>query len=290
MFQELKFRLAALFTLIVTALQFLFSFMFLLHQVLYSGILVGRALELAVVLFVEIFLISIVTFIVGYFFVCEVIKPAEDMFERLEQFTLDASHELKTPLGIAGSSLDLALRTKKYKDYITEAKTYIRKASDLVEKMLELARLDGLQLAATSVSVQKIADRVLDSCKGELERQRIQLVTSTLNDAQVKADDVLLERCLENLIENAIKFNRPDGRIEVTVDKKFVRIANTGTMVPEADLARIFDRFYQSDLSRSAKGYGIGLAIVKKICDLHGWHVSATSDESLTTFTIVFSR
>jgi signal transduction histidine kinase len=128
MFREVKYKLAAMFTLIVVGLEFLFSFGFLLQQSVRYGINYGRLFELAVVLSVEILFISGITFVVGYFFVKELIKPAEDMFERLDQFTIDASHELKTPLSIANSSLDLAIKTHKYKQYISEAKMYIKKS------------------------------------------------------------------------------------------------------------------------------------------------------------------
>lgn len=288
MFQEVKYKLAAMFTLIVVGLEFLFSFGFLLQQSVRYGIDYGRLFELAVVLTIEILLISFVTFIVGYFFVKELIKPAEDMFDRLDQFTIDASHELKTPLSIANSSLDLALKTHKYKQYISEAKLYIKKANNLVEKLLELARLDTYTMKRTVIPAKTIIERALKSYDQEMKKANLQLVLTIIDDIKLKGDLVLFERCVSNLLENAIKFNKKDGRIEVILDRRSVKVANTGKQLPKEEIERIFDRFYQSDVSRSAKGYGIGLAIVKKICDLHGWKISAESSTSLTTFTIFF--
>lgn len=290
MFKEVKIKLAAMFTAIVAGLQFLFSFGFLLHQAIHYGMPMGRIAEYAVVLIAEIAIISVLTFAVGYFFVRETVRPAEDMFERLDQFTIDASHELKTPLGIANSALDLALRTKKYPEYIKEAKTYIKRAADLVEKMLELARLDSLSMAPAAVSVQDILKRVLSIYEPEIKKKHIQVIEHINGEAKPKADMVLLERAVSNLIENAIKFNQQNGRIEINLNRHKLVIANTGKQVPKEELARLFDRFYQSDMSRSAKGYGIGLAIVKKICDLHGWKVCVESTKETTIFTIFFDK
>lgn len=289
MFQEVKIKLAFMFTLIVAGLQFLFSFGFLLHQMMYYGVFIHRLMEFAVVLCIEIILISILTFIVGYFFVKETVRPAEDMFERLDQFTIDASHELKTPLGIANTSLDLAIRTRQYKKYITESKSYIRRASDLVEKMLELARMDQISMTLSNVSLNETIKRILKSCSQEIKKKQILIFSNLGEERKVKADLVLVERCISNLIENAIKFNQKGGRIELTLSKNCLKITNTsGKQLDKEELEKIFDRFYQSESSRSAKGYGIGLAIVKKICDLHGWKVAADSSDKLTTFTILF--
>jgi signal transduction histidine kinase len=288
MFREVKYKLAAMFTLIVVGLEFLFSFGFLLQQSVRYGINYGRLFELAVVLSVEILFISGITFVVGYFFVKELIKPAEDMFERLDQFTIDASHELKTPLSIANSSLDLAIKTHKYKQYISEAKMYIKKANNLVEKLLELARLDTYTMKRTIIPAKTIVERAIKSCDQDMKKADLQLVVTIIDDVKIRGDLVLFERCVTNLLENAIKFNKADGRIEVVLDKQFVKVSNTGKALPKEEIEKIFDRFYQSDVSRSAKGYGIGLAIVKKICDLHGWRISAESSSSLTTFTIFF--
>lgn len=288
MFQEVKLKLAGMFTIIVAGLQFLFSFGFLVHQMMYYGVYMSRIIEFAIVLTIEIFLISMLTFVVGYFFVRETVRPAEDMFERLDQFTIDASHELKTPLGIANSSLDLALKTRKYKEYITEAKSYIKRASNLVEKMLELARMDQISMSVTSVRANHVVERALKASEQNIKKKQLQLVLDMAEEVSLKADMVLFERCVSNLIENAVKFNNVDGRIEVGLSKKCFRVSNTGDTVPREELDHLFDRFFQSDKSRSGKGYGIGLAIVKKICDLHGWRIRAESADGITTFTIVF--
>lgn len=277
-----------MFTLIVAGLQFLFSFGFLLHQMMYYGVYLNRLIEFAIVLTIEIVIISILTFIVGYFFVKETMKPAEDMFNRLDQFTIDASHELKTPLGIANSSLDLAIRTRQYKKYIGEAKEYIKKANNVIEKMLELARLDTLSMTTSTIYVSHEVERILKGCLHEIKKKKLTVEKKMDPQVKVKGDLVLVERCISNLLENAIKFNTENGKLTIKITKSRLSISNTGETIPEQDLERIFDRFFQSDISRSARGYGIGLAIVKKICDLHGWKILAESSNSITTFTILF--
>jgi signal transduction histidine kinase len=99
---------------------------------------------------------------------------------------------------------------------------------------------------------------------------------------------------LNNLIDNAIKFNRPGGRVEVTAERttegaSLIRIADDGSGIPQTDLARVFERFYRADRSRSrdAGGSGLGLAIVKHLALAHGGSVAVESQQGRgSTFTI----
>jgi signal transduction histidine kinase len=286
MFTQLKFKLTFIFTIIVGCIKLIFGLVYMSfeyqHGILHAAMVPN---QLRIMLF-EISITSLITFVIGYFFIDSILKTVEDMFHRLEQFTQDASHELRTPLGIANSSLDLAAKTKNYDQYIPEAKKYVKKASNLVEKMLEMARLDKNSLNLQEIAAEKVISRVIETYQPLLQEKKITLSSS--GSKQLNCDVILFERCVSNLLENAIRYNIPEGSIEITLSAKKMSITNTGPVIEAENLRLIFQRYFKTQISRSDKGYGIGLALVKHICDLHNWKICAESSEEKTSFTIIF--
>lgn len=286
MFNQLKFKLTFIFTVIVGCIKLVFGLVYMSfeyqHGILHAAMIPN---QLKVMLF-EISITSIIIFAIGYFFIDSILKTVEDMFHRLEQFTQDASHELRTPLGIANSSLDLAAKTKKYDHYIPEAKKYVKKASNLVEKMLEMARLDKNSLNIQEIAAENVISRVVEAYLPTLQEKHITLHSS--GSKRLHCDVILFERCVSNLLENAIRYNIPSGSITITLSARKLTIANTGPMIEAENLRLIFQRYFKTQVSRSDKGYGIGLALVKHICDLHNWKICAESSEEETAFTIIF--
>lgn len=235
--------------------------------------------------------ISALTFAVGQFFARTSLRPAEAAMQRLEQFTQDASHELRTPLAALNSSLDLALRTKQYEQGIVSAKEDLAEVSSLVERLLELARLDKLVLEPTTVDAAGLLQIVADKYRDIAKKKSVSLVVEGRQDVQLKADAALLRQLASNLIVNAVKFSKPEGgTVTIRLEKDSLTIADQGIGIEPKDLEHIFDRFYQAEASRSNDGFGLGLALVQRIVDLHGWNISVTSSPGIgTTFTVRFS-
>lgn len=234
--------------------------------------------------------ISALTFLVGLYFARSSLKPVEETMLRLEQFTQDASHELKTPLAVLGSTLDVALKTKKYKEGIESARQDLGEISILVERLLELARLDAFSIERERVDLSLVASESVEKFLHLADEQSLTLVTDIAPDISVEADPTLIKQVLNNLISNALKFNRPGGSVTVRLTKKELSVSDTGVGISKEDVARIFDRFFQAESSRSSGGLGLGLALVKRIVDLHGWSISAQSKEGEgTTFKVNFA-
>ncbi len=236
--------------------------------------------------------ISAITFAVGLFFARRSLQPAEQMMRRLEQFTQDASHELRTPLAALSSSLDLALKTKKYREGILSAKDDLREVSVLVERLLELARLDQFALAMAPVDLSALLNESIERFR-PLAAEKNVTITSAVDPAiKTTGDALLIRQVVGNLLSNAIKFSKAGGgMIRVVLSKRTLSIEDSGIGIPADALNHIFDRFYQAETSRSNDGFGLGLALVKRIVDLHGWTVGVKSVEGKgTTFTISFSR
>jgi signal transduction histidine kinase len=234
--------------------------------------------------------VSALTFLIGLSFSRRSLKPAVQMMERLEQFTQDASHELRTPLASLNSSLDLALKTKRYQAGIKEAKQDVKEITALIERMMELARLDKFVVERKPVDVIAVVRDVIETHQNIAQKNAVALHFIVDDTPRINGDGALIKQVLMNLVSNAIKFNVPQGSVTVRVGRYTLSVADTGIGVAKNDLAHIFDRFYQVDNARSDEGYGLGLALVKRIVDLHGFSIDVDSHKSKgTTFTVHFS-
>jgi signal transduction histidine kinase len=241
----------------------------------------------AMLLLLTTLCISVITFFIGLYFAKRSLRPAEEAMTRLEQFTQDASHEIRTPLAVLGSSLDLALKTRDYRAGILSAKEDLRRITSLAERLLDLARLDKLALKPERTDVSALTAHVAGTFADTAKKKHITLETAIAEGVTVSADATLLRQLIENLLGNALKFTPEGGRVGIALKPGALRIADTGPGIPREDLPRIFDRFYQSDTAKTAGGFGLGLALVKRIADLHGWTIKARSKQG-TEFTVMF--
>lgn len=246
-------------------------------------------LKLIEVLFITL-IMGIVTYLLGLAFSRQTLRPVHESQERLEQFTQDASHELRTPLASISSSLDVAMKTGDYEQGIVAAKSQVKYASLLVERLLEVAQLDRAKIDLGWVDltalVTAVASQNAESCK----EHRLSLEMSLDEGVTVEGDALLLRQLVNNLVENAVKFNAPGGFVGVTLSHAELRVNNSNGSIDPEELAHVFEPFYQTDGSHAGQGFGLGLAIVKKIAGLHGWHVDVTSsaDEG-TAFVVRFT-
>lgn len=245
-------------------------------------------LRAAIYLLVSAF-ISLLTYIVGLFFARTSLKPADRMMQNLEQFTQDASHELRTPLAMLNSSLDLALKNQQYKEGIVSAKEDVKHVSMLVEKLLDLARLDAFTLQRDEVDLTGLVTQTLEKYQNLAAEKGVTIKTLLADNVRVDGDAALIRQIIGNLLSNAIKFNKPKGIIEVKLQKKSLSISDTGVGIDPQDLPKVFNRFYQGDTSRAKEGFGLGLSIVKRIVEIHRWTIDVRSTKGKNTiFTITF--
>ena len=235
--------------------------------------------------------VSGLTFLIGLSFARSSLKPAEEMVERLEQFTQDASHELRTPLAALNSSLDLALRNEKYREGILSAKEDLQDVSVLVERLLELARLDTLVVQQEMIDISALTEDAVERHRPYASEQGVTLTADIAANVKVKGDAALLRQVIGNLLSNAIKFRRPTGAIvKVRLTKNKLTVEDNGIGIAPESIPHIFQRFYQAESSRTEEGFGLGLALVKRIVDLHRWKISARSSQGEgTTFTVSYS-
>jgi len=220
-------------------------------------------------------------------------------FTREKQATADISHELRTPLAALLTTIELALRKQRspeqYRELLDECLQSARHMNQIVERLLTLARLDaGVdRLRPQHVDVVALVEQCATVVRPLAEARGLQLKFATNfppemageGPEQMTTDPDKLREVLNNLLYNAIQYNRPAGRIDLMVSRENgtvqMEVRDTGIGIPTGVRERIFERFYRADPSRTGDGLnaGLGLAIVKEYVELMGGQVSVESEE-----------
>jgi heavy metal sensor kinase len=220
-------------------------------------------------------------------------------FAREKQAAADISHELRTPLAALLTTLDVALRKprapEEYRRVLAECRAAGQQMTELVEKLLALARLEAgaAHVRPRQVDAVELAEQCGALVRPLAEARGLALEVRHDGPATLTTDPEKLREVLTNLLHNAIAYNRPQGRVELTVGRDNGRldllVTDTGVGIPEEARAHIFERFYRADPARQADGAhaGIGLAIVKGYVDLLGGTVRVDSTVGKgSTFTV----
>ena len=205
-------------------------------------------------------------------------------FKSQKEFVENASHELKTPLSVIQSSLDLALEDgkiskKELKEILDESRTSVKYMSKLTEDLLLLSALEN-DIEKEETDTVQILRNCCKNLKTLAEEKGFKVKITGKKLLVIDGNDILLSRAFSNIMENSIKYSQ-GSEIEVNVrkenDKKIIEFKDNGNGVPEKDVEKIFDRFYRVDKSRSRKtgGSGIGLSITKKIVEVHNGRIYA---------------
>ncbi len=212
-----------------------------------------------------------------------------DSYRIQKEFTENASHELQTPLAVFQSKLDLLLQqpnmTREQAAIIQDLYQMNSRLSRLSRNLLLLAKMENNQFSRMEsidvVAVIKDLQAYLESLsEGLALRQNFAVAT-----LPIKANRALLESMASNLIVNAVRHNKPGGEIALSVEDDRLTVANTSDEAA-LDESLIFCRFYRS--SEKIKGNGLGLSIVKAVCDYHGWKISYDYRDGKHIFTVTF--
>lgn len=214
-------------------------------------------------------------------------------------FVANVSHEFRTPLSsIKAMAETILLRSKDMSVARKFAESIVNEADrmkDLADDLLSLATIESgrRRLRSESVNLTKVVEDVFDRLRPTAEKRLIELTSNVTEGSSVLADYDSVAQIFLNLVDNAIKYNREGGRVEISAEAKAehvaIRISDTGIGIPEEDLPRVFERFYRVDKARSREsgGTGLGLSIVKHLTELLGGGVSITSEVGTgTTVTV----
>jgi len=213
-------------------------------------------------------------------------------YENLKKdFIANASHELKTPLAALKISLETLEEVCGDRDtalkYITKAQERINYMEQLIDDLITLSLLEStnLTLKFEEVELLPLIRNILRNLSEILEKKKIKVEVKIPEGVKLFSDRKLLHAALKNLIDNAVKYNREGGKVEVTFIEHQreveIRICDTGLGIPKSHIPFIFERFYRVEKSRSRKmgGTGLGLSIVKLAVEKLGGSVKVESEE-----------
>lgn len=215
------------------------------------------------------------------------------MLERLEasfliqkSFAANAAHELKTPLAVIKSSLQVLEMAPNpaetdYREFMADTGESLARIIKTVDGLLSLANLEAAPVDET-VALRPLLDQAVRELSGGAKAHDVTLTVSGQAPA-VQGNAGLLYRAVSNLIENAVKYNHPGGTVSVTLGQAgadvCIQVEDTGIGIEAEALPHIFEPFYRADPSRSQKipGSGLGLAVVRMIVERHGGEIEVTS-------------
>ncbi len=236
---------------------------------------------------------------ISYYFARRTLKPIEEAHEALEQFTADASHELRTPITVMQTEIEVALSDPGLT--VTEAREQLEsnleelaKLTHLSEGLLRLAQLDTTLASQATTTIKPVIASVVKQLLPLAEKKGITILRRDITDGTVTADKSSLSEALMIIVENAIKYSPEKSEITVSSHKDggslAITVKDNGQGIKKEDLGHIFERFYRSDKARTKQtthGYGLGLAIAKNIIELHKGSISVDSEiHKGSTFTI----
>jgi len=226
-------------------------------------------------------------------------SEAQRVHEVRRDFVANISHELKTPIGALSLLSEAVMEAKDDSESVTKFASRMqieaKRLTDLVQEIIQLSRVqdsDPLHEAEVLLTSDLIKE-ALDQCRTTADARKISLFFQESKDAYIQGDHDQMTMAVNNLIENAVNYSPQGTKVSVStsVENGIISIAvsDQGIGIPEAEVERIFERFYRVDPARSREtgGTGLGLSIVKHIVTKHGGEISVWSSENVgSTFTI----
>jgi two-component system sensor histidine kinase MprB len=207
------------------------------------------------------------------------LETLEKSVSAQRQLVVDASHELRTPLTSLRTNVEVleqanGLPDRERSAILSDLKAQLLELTRLVEDLLELARTGEEQRTPEAVQLDQLVAEAVERARVLARDVRFE---TTLEPTTVQGVPRRIERAVSNLLDNAAKWSPPGGRVLVEVHDGEVRVRDEGPGIAEADVERVFDRFYRADHARGVPGSGLGLAIVRDVAEEHGGAVTAAN-------------
>ena len=219
-----------------------------------------------------------------------------EMLERLhgsvqanQRFAADASHELRSPLTAMLGEIDVTLKRERnaddYRESLVIVRDRIRQLAEMTEQLMILVRAqEGHVIGATEVELEPLAHELVAAAGRLAEGRQVTVLVGPMDRAVIYADRLLLARVLDNLVRNAVQYNRVGGHVAITAEVEdsagtdwtaahtVLRVTDTGHGIPDGDREKVFERFFRVERSRNRRtgGAGLGLSIASEVVRLFG--------------------
>lgn len=238
------------------------------------------------VIFEEVFIGKVILFID--------ITKQEKVSKIRREFSANVSHELKTPLSsILGYSelIESGLADlEKQKEFISKIKIEAINMNELIDDIIFISNLDEKESIELKLeNIEEIVKKIIERFSSNIEKLNLK-ININIQTTEFNVNYRLFYEIMYNLIDNAIKYNEINGEIKIEVtDQLKIAVSNTGEVISQIDIERIFERFYRIEKSRNKEsgGSGLGLAIVKHSVLAHNGEIKVTSNNGYTTFEII---
>jgi len=246
----------------------------------------------------------VVIYFISRFFANKSIKPIKETFDKQKQFIADASHELKTPLAVINTNVDVLLSNgeesiNNQSKWLYYIKSESERMTKLTNDLLYLTQVDysEAKMIFTDFDLSQTVENIIMTMEAVIFEHKIMLEYNIEPNVTIAGNIEQIKQVIIILLDNAIKYTNANGVISIDLKKQSnyanLSVSNTSDGIPEEHIDRIFDRFYRVDKSRTRNsgGYGLGLSIAKAIIQQHGGKISAKSEvNKSTTFSIELPR
>jgi heavy metal sensor kinase len=225
----------------------------------------------------------------------QMLERLSEAYDQANRFSADASHELRTPLTIIRAELESLMRQNGAPGWLSSRLGSVleetERLSVITEGLFALSRLEAGEGKAREerLDLAQLVTSTVDQMKLLTEDKGIDLIVTADGPVFVQGDPARLKQVIVDLLDNAIKYTPTRGRITLKVvpdgKRALLEVSDTGIGIPAADIPHVFERFYRADKARSRQidGAGLGLAIVRSICQAHGGSVQIESVEGSGT-------
>lgn len=223
----------------------------------------------------------------------------KDTFEKEREFTSNASHELMTPISILQNKMENVMMdqdlNEDFREKVASMMTILNRLKKIVRSLLLISRIENDQYVKTDqIKPYVLLDEVVHELKDRIEVRKIRIIQSLSHSIEIpRVNRDLIFQLMYNLINNAIRYNRDEGEIEIsdqiiTGESYIIHIKDSGNGIHAHELESVFDRFKKADKTGS-EGYGLGLSIARSIAQYHGLSIAVKSDYGKgSTFSIYF--
>jgi two-component system OmpR family sensor kinase len=233
----------------------------------------------------------------------DMIGRLQESFAQVQRFSADASHELRTPLTVMRGEIEVALRKRKQtletRRILTSLHDEIVRLSSIVESLMTLIKTESGRMAFQfgEVELAAMIKEISEDAQVLASKKRIKVDLGSVQSVKIRGDAARLRQLFLNLIENAVKYTPPRGRVTLSVERANggakVSVQDTGIGIPRKDQSKIFDRFYRVKPESEGEigGSGLGLAIAKWIAEAHRGTIHVKSEPRRgSTFTVLLPR
>jgi signal transduction histidine kinase len=237
-----------------------------------------------------------IVLLIAYYLTKWIITPVNEAFEKQKRFIADASHELKTPLAVITASTEAYFYDKNDK-WVNNIKDESSRMAKLVKDLLNLASSEKeLELVKTNINLSSLIEKSVLTFESVFFEHDIKYIYNIEPNIIFNCNEEQIKPLMSILIDNAIKHTEHKGEVIINLNKNnkdiILEVKNLGEPIKREDEKKIFERFYKCDDSRNrnSNNYGLGLAIAKNIVESHSGKISASSNNSYTTFKVIWSQ